>query len=415
MASMTSVTSVTSAPPMLLAALALLVPGEDAPIRWGERRLEIAALPQELPAPARAALEAWHAWSSTHAYRLDLDPRARILLLARGSNDRAPALLELATRVVERFDLELPAPPVRLAAKPPLEPAAKPEKKPEPAAGEKPLPEDPEDPQGAHPWKLAPPKPTPVTSAPPSITTWGSQGQPLDTQTLVLFLLEDQDDFESLLRDLAGRFPFLESWAREAKALQGFVLGDPLVAAYLERPDGVEEWDPDNELVNRLARLCLLRRFGELQNWLVQGYAWHLEFALKGAVYCFPWRDEFVWATEHGGWHRVVRERYARARLKPSDFMGWRRGKYLEPEAKASWAACEWLVAKQRERLPELLERLRVFREEHGRIHDDPASWRRDTEYEIPVADQHRLFAEILGPEYLDHATIYFRQELEGP
>src|SRR5262249_54032869 len=206
-----------------------------------------------------------------------------------------------------------------------------------------------------------------------------------------------QDDFESLLANLAERFPFLDAWTKEAKALMGFVLGDPLCGAYLEQPNGVEEWDPDNELVNRLARLCLLRRYGDLPNWFVQGYAWHQELALRGTIYCFPWRDEFVGVGEHSGWDKAVQQRYQSSSLKPADFMGWRRGKYLDPEAKASWAASTWLVLKQKEKLPGLLDQLHVFREEHGRVQDDPNSWRRDTNYEIPTTDQHRLLTLALG------------------
>jgi hypothetical protein len=385
----------------------------DAPIQWGERRLRLDELPPELPAASRAALEAWNGWASAHAYRLDLDPSGRLLLVARATNDRAPKLVELAGKVLARFDEELPAPPVRLVAKGlELEPKDKEPAKPKPAGGDKPLPEDPEDPEGAHPWKLPPPKPAQVTSSPVVVTKWGSQGQPLDTQTMTLFLATDQDDFESLLRELSTRFPFLQVWAHEAKALQGFVLGDPLCAAYLENPAGVEEWDPDHELVNRFARLSLLRRFGDLPNWFVQGYAWHMEIALQGSVYCFPWRDEFVYATEHGGWPQVVEARYQKLSLKPTDFMGWRRGKYLEPEAKASWATTEYLIAKQKAKLPALLDQLRVFREEHGRIQDDASNWRRNLEYEIPVTEQHKLFAAGIGEGYLESATIFFRQEL---
>jgi hypothetical protein len=138
----------------------------DAPIQWGERALKIGELPAELPDSARAALEAWHGWSGTHECRLDLDQGSRILLVSRRSNGRAPELLALAVRAVALFDQELPAPPVRLAAKAP-ELGDKPPEKPKPAAGDKPLPEDPENPGGAsHPWKLPPPKPTEETTAP---------------------------------------------------------------------------------------------------------------------------------------------------------------------------------------------------------------------------------------------------------
>lgn len=380
-----------------------------APILWGARELKLAALPDDLPASARAALEAWHGWSATHEYRLDLDPAARVLLVTRGSNNRAPKLLELAGSVIARFDAELAAPPVRRTAKA-LDLGAKPKEPPKPAAGDKPLPEDPEDPEGSHPWKLPPPKQE--TTAPKKPTTWGSQGQPLDTQTVTLFLLKDQDDFESLLANLAERFPFLDAWTKEAKALMGFVLGDPLCGAYLEEPAGVEEWDPENELVNRLARLCLLRRYGELPNWFVQGYAWHLEIALKNAIYCFPWRDEFVGVGEHSGWDRALQQRYQSVHLKAGDFMGWKRGKYLDPEAKASWGVCEYLLAKEKAKLAELLDELRVFREENGRVQDDPSSWRRDTSYEIPVGEQHKLCTKALGEGYLVRATLFFRQEL---
>lgn len=398
--------------PLFLSLVATLGGSEQAPIHWREHELKFNSLPEDLPANARAAIEAWYTWASSVAYRLDLDKAGRVLVLSRASNDRAPKQLELASSVIARFDQELPAPPTRLAAMP-VDLAAKPpsdgkgEKKPD----HKPLPEDPEDPEGAHPWKLAPTKPEP-TSAPPKVTKWGSQGQPLDSQTVVLLVVTDQGDFEDLLKHLASEFPYLDTWTREAKALQGFVLGDPLSAAYLERPAGVEEWDPDHELVNRLARLALLARYGDLPNWFVQGYAWHMEFALQGSVYCFPWRDEFVGVGEHSGWHQIVRDRFLKTRIKPADFMNWRRGAYRDPEAKASWGMSEYLVAKEGTKLPGLLDLLRVFREEHGRVQDDPNSWRRDVDYEIPLVDQNKLLVQVLGPDYPEHASLFFRQEL---
>ena len=141
----------------LVALLALSAGGDAAPIHWGERTLKIDALPADCPESARGALEAWHGWSTDYGYRLDLDKGARILLVSRRSNDRADQQLELGASVIARFDQELPAPPVRRQAQAVVLAAKKKEEPPRPAGRETPLPEDPEDPEGAHPWKLAPP------------------------------------------------------------------------------------------------------------------------------------------------------------------------------------------------------------------------------------------------------------------
>jgi hypothetical protein len=400
---------------LVLTCVLVLVPalpvftGDDAPILWGEKRVKLAELPANMPASARAAVEAWHPWASASAYRMDLDAAGRVLLVSRASNGRAPDQLALAAAVVARFDEELPAPAVRREVAAPIVVA----KAPEPPPKDGPIvPEDPEDPDGGHPWTLAPPKPVERTVAAPVVTTWGAEGRPLDTDTLVLFVATDQDDFESLLRQLAEKFPYLERWAKEAEGLQGFVVGDPLAGAYLERADGQEEWHPDHEVVNRVARMCLLRRYGELPNWLVQGYAWHMEIALLNAVYCFPWRDEFVFAVEHSAWPGEVKRRYAKDKLLPAHFMGWKRGKYDGDAAKASWGMTEYLVTKERAKLPELLDHLRAHRAEKARIQDDPSSWRRDTDYEIPVPEQQKLFLEHLGPKYLESATLFCRKEI---
>lgn len=396
---------------MMLATLVTVLLGlgsEDAArITWREKRLDLAQLPADLPESARAALEAWHSWSTDNAYKLDLDRTGRVLVITRDSNDRIGQQLEFADQVLEHFERELPPPAVRLEV--PAPGVKKPEPvKPEPAG--EPLPEDPE--ADDHPWKLAPTKPSERTSAAPVVTTWGAEGAPLDSQTVVLFVVRDQDDFVSLLKHLATKYPYLASWVKEAKANQGFVLGEPCVAAYLEIAKDQEEWDADNELVHRIARLLLLNRYGELPNWFMLGYAWSLEIAIKKGVYCFPWRDEFVWATEHGSWPSSVRARYAKERMKPVDFMGFVRGKYVDEMAKASFAMTAYLVTKEHEKLPALLEELRVFRAEHARVQEGPNRWRRDTKYEIPVAEQAKLFTKHLGDGYLQRASLFVRGEL---
>ena len=73
--------------------LALAASDDQAPIQWGKQRLDAAALPAELSAPARAAIEAWHPWSSAHAYKLDLGP-----YIEYGASPRATIYLALAAK-----------------------------------------------------------------------------------------------------------------------------------------------------------------------------------------------------------------------------------------------------------------------------------------------------------------------------
>ncbi len=385
--------------------------GEEALISWAGRRIHLSSLPSELPESARSALEAWGGWCQDLHYRLDLDGPGRVLLVSRQGNSRVDIQMVLASAVVERFDSELHAPAERLTAgglAPPAPAAAGKAGAGSAPPARKPLPEDPEGDE-PHPWKLEPSAPK-ARETQTWTTTWGAADTPLDTQTIVLFIVVDQKDFERLLAHLGQRFDYLKKWSEEAKAYQGFVLGEPLAGAYLERPDGVEEWDPDHELVNRLARLCLLRRFGEAPNWFVQGYAWHMEFALQGSVYCFPWRDEFVGVGEHTGWDVNLKNWYGRTRLEVVDFASWPRGVYRDHEAQTSWGVVEYLLARERDKAPSLLEALRLYRDEHGRIQEGPGNWRRDLDYEIPHEEQKKLLVEHLGPDFLTHVTFFFRE-----
>jgi hypothetical protein len=381
---------------------------EEPLVRWNGRQIQLDRLPPELGESARGALRAWAEWGAEEGYQLDLELSGRLLLVSRRGNPQAERQMDLARAVLARFEGELPAPLQRAVAGEPA-PAAPP---PPVAPERKPLPEDPEDPEGQeHPWKLAPVAPAPAAPVTSSYT-WGAANAPLDSETAVLFVVRDQRDFEALLAQLARRQTYLADWVGQARAYQGFVLAEPLAAAYLEQPEGVEEWNPENELVNRLARLCLLRRFGELPNWFVQGYAWHVELAQLGAVYCFPWRDEFVGVGEHSGWNAALASTYRERDPAPGDFQGWRRGAYRDHEARTSWGVVEFLLAREKAQLPALLDELRVFRDEHGRVPDGPNAWHKDRDYEIPPEDQERLLRRHLGPEYLARASAFFREEM---
>ena len=388
----------------ILAGLVLGLGGEEVQLGWRGTDTTTANLPEDLPKAARDAIAAWKDWCVERKYRFDLDEAGKVLFVSRASNDRRDTHMALVQQCVELFDRELPMP----ARKPGPLAAATPAAPPKPI--HTPLPEDPED--ETHPWKLAPPTSEErPTHTPAKAMSWSATETAPDTETAVLLLVRNQKDFERMLEHLGKLQPHLAQWARSARSLQGVVLGAPLVGAYLELPDGVEEWDPDHELVNRLARLLLLRRFGELPNWFVQGYAWHMEIALKNAVYCFPWRDDFVSVGDHTDWDRSVAKLYEKDPVS-TDFLGWKRGGYCDREAKTSWGVVEYLLDKE-PRTPDLLEALHAYREEHSKVQEGTL-WHRDTDYEIPAEEQKTLIAEHVGSDFFARATLYMRQGKAG-
>jgi hypothetical protein len=176
----------------------------------------------------------------------------------------------------------------------------------------------------------------------------------------------------------------------------------------------VEEWNPDNELVNRLAQLLLLRRFGQQPNWLLYGWAWTAEITLLDSVYCFPYRDEFVWATEHTAWPGMLRELFKRRASKPvrpEEFAGWPRGTYRDTEAKISWGVVDYLVRNRSADLPAMLEALRAYRDEHDREIVDGLTWQRRRNYVIPLEEQERMMDEHLGEDIWRDMTRWFRKD----
>src|SRR5690349_12871019 len=130
-------------------------------------------------------------------------------------------------------------------------------------------------------------------------------GKPADVVPAILEL-EGPKDFGALLDDLGKRFSYLTGWAQGEKQQLGFVLEEPLAAAFLATAPDVKEWNPKNELANRAAQVGLHARFGRLPNWLMQGLAWHVELSVCGSIYCFPFRSGFVAKKEHRSWSQQL-------------------------------------------------------------------------------------------------------------
>ncbi len=389
---------------VLLFLLLLLVTaptsGKELKVRWRGKSHPVTELPADLPEPARAAIDAWAEWAREKSYRMDLEEEGRVLLISPSKNKRWKAQMKLVERVIDRFEVALPLP--ERAEKQAEEAGA--ESVPEDPDDEGPLPEDPEDPpleggeeeEGSWSWS----------------ETWGSENNVLDTATIVLFVLHTEADYAGVLERLAESDPYLKEWAASATRFTGFVLEQPLAGAYIETAAGMEEWDPDNEVVNRTAQLLLVRRFGQVPYWLMNGWAWHVEMEMQGGIYCFPYRDEFVWASEHAGWDKELATRFKERKGKPlkvAEFADWQRGKYEDLPAKPAWGVVEFLREHRPGALVQIVEAMRLYRDEHNRVDLGGGSWERVVGFEIPLEVQAEILREQAGEDFFEAAGEFFR------
>ena len=398
----------------LIAATALLAaPPAPAPpdlttavqVYWKGKRHRIDALPEEMPEPARAAIGLWAEWAGPVGYRMELEESGRVLLLS-ASKAQARQRMLLIKQSLELFDRLLPAPEREEA---PAEAGA-------PPVEEEPLPEDPdeipEDPEEDVPWAGGEEEDPPEKHFEPWTYVWGAGTRPLDTETAVFLAVHDPRDYASCLDFLAGRFPYLGEWVEEARQINGFALEEPLAGALIENAPEMEEWDPENELVHRLATLLLLRRFGRQPYWIQQGWAWHAELEIRGTIYCFPYRAGFVGIGEHGGWRVALRNRFSRRPGEPptiDEVAGLRRGFWSDPYAQIAWGTITFLLYERRQELPLLLDDMRRFWDENNRVEQDDGLWGRDRFYQIPLPAQREMLVARAGDHIFAELLAWFR------
>lgn len=350
----------------LLAMLVLLVlvaplraGDEGAALTWRGRKLGVAALPAELPGDARVAIESFAGWAAEHGYRLDLDDSGRALLVSAKDSSkylkRIEAVLALTDRVFDGPKTASPAPA---------------------------------------------PVTEPETPAAPAPAAWGAGSRLPGTGTFVLAVVRTPKDHAPLLARLAELSPYLTGWASSATPVPGFALEEPLAGAVVLGLPANKEWNADNELVHRAAELAFHRRFGRQPYWLVQGFAWHAELELCRGIYCFPYREGFVWATEHTGW----RARFAklwRDQSAPSlaSLATLRRGQFEPNAALNAWAALTYLSDRHGVALALALHELHALWDQQSRRDLGGGSWERVPTYELPLAEQQRVLESRLAPE----------------
>ena len=380
--------------------------GDEVVVRHDGRPYPIAELPEELGDAPRAAARAWAAWCVENEYRMELDEAGRVMLVTPNKSKKASKLMRLAEKTTKRFDELLPPPAPATEGAAPLPEA--PEDAPDGEGGDG---ED-RDRDGDGDGGAGEEGATDGDDWFLPETQWGTGTTPLDTETAVLFVLRDPRDQAKLLDALAAKHDYLAGWARGAKDLIGFVLESPLVGAYLENAPILEEWRAENELVHRLTELLFLRRFGRQPWWIQQGVAWNLEHDLEKGMYCFPYRNEFVYAVEHDAWPDSVRNLYKRKgkEVAPLDLdvlVKWNRGSFQSVAAWTSFGAAHYLMHEQHDAFPAFLMDLRAYRDQHERKDNGDGTWTRIIDYEVPRDALLERMQARFGADVLEDAGAY--------
>lgn len=346
---------------ILLTLLLLLAPrAEGQSVHWKASPYTADTLPAEIPEAMRAAIGQWASWAAANEYGLVVDPEAEVLFLY--SNYKKTITREV--KVIARTKKEFGALLAPLAS--------------DPAAAKTPVP-------------------------------WTS-----DAQALVLFRLANEKDLDLLLdkvKEIDGRYA---SWAEASKKNTGFVLEALGVSAWIEAPAGLEVrkvWRAENELVHRLTRLLVHRRYGLDPHWLATGISWHLEQTITGGLYSFPGRNEFVGVKEHSGWKAQLGETF-RGRpekaLELAEIAGWQRGTWDEEAAAKSWGLVRFLAARDEKALALYLDDLGRAQRTGAVTTQADGSWKSNPDFAVPAEAQTEFLVARFGASALADASHSF-------
>jgi hypothetical protein len=180
----------------------------------------------------------------------------------------------------------------------------------------------------------------------------------------------------------------------------------------------MEEWNPDNELVHRVAALAMFRRFGHQPFWVGLGVGWNVEFDVLKNIYAFPYRNSFVSVKEHGGWEadlkRVYSKRGKKQPLTVDELASLKRGSFDAAGAANSWGTLRFLVQNYPQQLPTLLQDFELTREKLGRKTDpggtqEWTSWSIAADFELSAEEQKGLIEKEIAPEAMAQASAFFR------
>jgi len=331
-------------------------------------KLQVADLPEGMAPGVTTAIDSCAVWSKNSGYALTLDPSGRVLLVCRRTGEKLNKELELVESVLGRVDAWVP------------EPVAFPKE-----------------------WQTQ-----------GNTQTWGWLGEPRAEAIPIVYILSGESQQEALLESLADTAPALESMVEGASKLSGFTLPVPLVTAYLESAAILKEYSPPNELVHRLTHMLLIQRAGRIPQWLLSGLAWEAEWSLGIGIWCFPWRDEFVFNVEHVAWQRLARDHaMAEGRtenLAVETLFALGRKRFVREDAILAFGCGAFLAREHPKVIRKFMAELSLDRA-RGTYHDlGGGSWKLDPSYETSVDRQLEILQELVGGDVLNELTAYLRQ-----
>ncbi|MCE9593599.1 MAG: hypothetical protein K8S98_05350 [Planctomycetes bacterium] len=230
---------------------------------------------------------------------------------------------------------------------------------------------------------------------------------------VVLLDLDDRAGFGAAMDELANQNPYAAPWLRSiAAAPRDFVLEEPVVGALAFFAGEKEEWDPVNELVHRCAHLLLVQRFGHQPHWLRVGLCWTIEQDVRGTIYCFPGRNDFVSIADHDGWSSELTALYKPKSVRTlsiADLATLSREHYDSTSAARAWGAARFLVEHEHDALPKILGDLRDAWIDGSRETHADGTWVQKPDFELDATVQTRVFEKHAGADVWKRLTDAFR------
>ncbi len=358
-----------------LCASALASPNRSAPsaeenltLDWNGELLSLQALATRIPEASTliAKVEPYSDWAQENQYHLALSQDARVILLS-DSPKLSKKRMKLVESALDAFD-QLMTPPDRS--------------------------------QSTEKFLSA---------------SWGVGQHRPDAEPIVLIEVQAQNEYEALCASIGKDNPNLSNWASHAADAPGFAEEQLSISAWQTAPDGFEigkVWRPENELVNRLARMLLHRSFGPQPTWLRIAAAWRIEMQVMDSLYCFPYRQEFVGVGEHSGWANELKRRFKKRKKQPlqfTEFAAWKRNTWNPDEVQLSWGFVEFLARHHPGTLPAAAEQYRTLYKAKSTITSPDGSWRIDPTYQIPLEEQLQILQSSVGANLLEEASSFLR------